>query len=212
MKKFALVFTLVVTCCCSQAFAGDIKLPDPQKAGGPALFNAIDHRASATQNSFPTGDLTQQDVSTILWAACGQNRDGKLWTVPMAMGRPPYCKIYLTNKDGAFLYDWRTHSLVQVTGDKVHSRIPTQPFAKNSPANLIIVEDGEQVAQMNGPTANEFPLVLAGAMSQNIYLATQAVSVGARLVYSISRDEAAKALKLGEKDKALFAIILGKNK
>ncbi len=210
MEKFTLALALcLVSSIC--ALAADIKLPDPQKAGGPALYNAIDHRASANQNTFPSGELTQQELSTILWAASGHNRTGKLWTVPMAMGRPPYCKIYLTNREGVYLYDWREHALVQVSDENVHSRIPTQPFAKNAPVNLYIVEDGEQMAQMNGPTAAEFPLVLAGAMSQNIYLASQGLWVGARMAYSINRDEAAKAFKLDPRDKALFVIVLGKN-
>ncbi len=210
MEKFALALVLILAYSLN-SFAEDIKLPEPQKAGGPALYNAIDHRASANQNTFPSGELSQQELSTILWAASGHNRNGKLWTVPMAMGRPPYCKIYITNRDGVYLYDWRNHTLVQISSDNVHSRIPTQPFAKNAPVNLYIVEDGEQMAQMNGPTDAEFPLVLAGAMSQNIYLASQGLWVGARMAYSINRDEAAKAFNLGPRDKALFVIVLGKN-
>lgn len=194
------------------AAAADTKLPPPQKTGGPALFEAIDKRSSPGQNNFPSGVLSQQDLSTILWAASGHNRDGAKWSVPMAMGRAPYCKIYLTTTEGVYLYNWKNHSLETVSTDNVHADIPIQGFAQKSPMNLYIVADGAEIAAMNNPHGEEFCAVLAGAMSQNIYLAGQGVDVGARVVYSIKREEATKKLKLGKGDKALFVIVMGKYK
>lgn len=194
------------------AFAADTKLPPPQKTGGPALFEAIDHRSSPGQSDFPAGALSQQDLSTILWAASGHNRDGVKWTVPMAMGRAPYCKIYITTTEGVQLYNWKNHSLETVSTDNVHADLPIQGFAQKAPLNLYIVADGAEIAAMKAPQGEEFCAVLAGAMSQNIYLAAQGVDVGARVVYSIKREEAMKKLKLAKGDKALFVIVMGKHK
>lgn len=206
----AFVATVLSLSLFSGVFAADIKLSAPKKTGGMPLFEAIDQRSSARQGDFPSGAISNDALSTILWAASGHNRDGRLWTVPMAMGNPPYCKIYVTSKDGVHLYDWKTHSLKEVSGDNVQENIPMQQFAKSAPMNLYVVSDGPELAGMKSPFGDEFGLVLAGAMSQNIYLACQDLGVGARLVYSIRREEASKALKLNAGDIPYFAIILGK--
>lgn len=201
-----LVLTLCTAACASAADA--VKLPEPKKRGGPDLLTAIDQRGSAASGVFPKNDLTREDLATLLWAATGRNRDGAKWTVPMGMGLPPYTKIYVTDKTGAYLYDWKTHSLVAVGGAGAHAAIPTQAFGKTSPANLYMVTDS---AALDGRVTEEWMALLAGAMSQNVYLAAQAVNVGARLIYSIDRDAAKRELRLAPNDKALFAIILGKN-
>ena len=210
MKKLAALI-LSATLFTGAAFAAEtIPLPPPQKSGGPEVLTAIDNRGSEPGSNFPIGAISQQELSTILWAASGTNRDGEMWTVPMALGRPPYCKIYVVAKDGSYLYDWEAHALQRVSREDFTGAIPIQPFGQKAPITLVIVADGKEVAQMSGPFAQEFPLVLAGSMSQNIYLAAQAENVGVRLVYSIKRDVAQTALRLDRSDKAIFGIILGK--
>lgn len=207
---FYFTAVLILSLSLATADAADIKLPQPQKKGGPSLFEAMDRRNSPGQREFPTGDLTNEDLSTILWAASGNNRDSNKWTVPMAMGRPPYCRIYLTAKSGVYLYDWKKHSLNQIDAKDVRTEIPLQQFAKDAPAALYIVSDGKALEALNEPLTSEGGAVLAGAMSQNIYLACEGVGVGARLIYSIKRDVSSKAFKLPAQDKVLFAILLGK--
>ncbi|MDR0361753.1 MAG: nitroreductase family protein [Planctomycetota bacterium] len=193
------------------AFAGDITLPAPQKSGGPALFDAIDARGSAGQAGFPSGRLDTQDLSTILWSASGSNRNGEKWTVPMGMGRAPYCKVYVTTADGVYLYDWMTHVLRWVSSENVLKDIPMQDFAKDAPAVLYVIADNPSLADLRQPDlAAEWCGVLAGAMSQNIYLACEGVNVGTRLIYSINRDEAAKRFKLAQGEVPLFAMPMGK--
>lgn len=208
---FALPLAAFMSSCFAIGAGGDIALPAPRKSGGKPLFEAIDSRGSELQNRFPGGRLEWSDLSTILWAASGHNRDGSKWTVPVGMGRPPYCRIYLALDEGVFRYDWEQHALIQVSGENVKARIPMQDFAKNAPATLYVVADGDQLAAIPNPAwQSEFAAVLAGAMSQNIYLASDSVGVGTRLIYSINREEASKLLKLAANDTALFAMPLGK--
>ncbi len=206
--KIAMLCAVLFAGC---AFAAEIvPLPAPQKTGGPALMNAIDARASASGSAFPSGQVSNQALSNILWAASGHNRDGRLWTVPMAMGRAPYCKIYVLTKNGASLYRWRDHSLETVNPADLNSVIPAQAFAQRAPINLIVVTDGKELAAMGSPYGQEMGILLAGAMSQNIYLASQTDNVGARLIYSINRDAAKRELRLAATDEPLFSIVLGK--
>lgn len=192
------------------ATAADITLPAPQKTGGPALFESIDRRGSASQSNFPTGEVSQEELSTILWAASGNNRDGAKWTVPMAMGRPPYCKIYVVSEKGVYLYNWKDHSLVEISTENVKADIPTQQFAQNAPIALYFVVDAGQISAMSEPLLSEGGPLLAGAMSQNAYLACEALGIGTRMIYSIKRDAASRLLQLAENDTTLFALPMGK--
>jgi len=150
-------------------------------------------------------------MSTVLWAASGKNRDGVKWTVPMAMGKPPYCKVYIATDEGAFLYNWDTHSLVTVTRDNIKPDIATQEFGQKAPATMVFVTDGEELAKYsNQAWAEEFGIMLVGAMSQDVYLASEALGIGARLIYMVDREKTASHLKIGPKDKVVCAMVLGK--
>ena len=43
----------------------------------------------------------------------------KGWTVPMAMGKEPYCDVYVVGDEGVFRYDWKAHALKQISAAKV---------------------------------------------------------------------------------------------
>ncbi len=205
---FAILGVAVFMVSCQ---AGEtIKLPAPQKRGGNDVLTAIDLRASAGAGDFTPGkELSREELSTLLWAASGLNRDGKKWTVPMGMGRPPYTKIYVTDRTGVYLYDWKNHALVTINSDGgAHGAIPSQGFAKTASVNMYMVPDAAQLA--DNAFGEEWGVLLAGAMSQNVYLAAGALDVGARLVYSIDRDLAKSALGLDAGETALFAMVLGK--
>lgn len=205
-----MVLTFLFAVSSTVAFSGDIQLPPPQKTGGPPLFACFENRRSAGQSTFPSGEVSREDLSTILWAASGLNRQGSKWTVPMAMGRPPYCKIYVTSKDGIHLYNWKEHKLEEISGENVNADIPTQYFAQRAPLSLYFVTDGESISAMDEPLASEGGPLLAGAMSQHVYLACEALGIGTRMIYSIKRDAASRLFKLGENDVVLFAMPMGK--
>jgi hypothetical protein len=205
-----LLAAVVLSALSVQVAAADIKLPAPKKTGGPALFQIIDQRASAGQSNFPSGMPTREDLATILWAATGKNRDGRLWTVPMAMGKPPYCKIYATMPEGVFLYDWATNTLKEISTDRAQAELYMQAPFKNAPMSLYIVVDGKGLSELRPPMDKEGGPLLAGAMSQNIQLAAQGLGVGSRIIYSVHRDVAARVFKLAPGDLPLFGMPLGK--
>lgn len=205
------LLAIVLVASATYACAGETKLPAPQKTGGTAVLTAIDQRASATGNAFPTGALSEQDYSTILWAATGNNRDGKKWTVPMGMGLPPYVRVYLVRQDGSFYYDWEKGALVSVSTNDNRADIAMQDFVKKAPAQLIFAVDGQALSKVPNPVfANEFGLVLVGAMTQNVYLAAQAVNAQTRVIYSINRDVSADLLKFPKDLVAICSMPVGK--
>lgn len=205
------LLAVVLVVSAAYAGAGETKLPAPQKTGGTAILAAIDQRASAAGNSFPSGALSEQDYSTILWAATGNNRGGSKWTVPMGMGMPPYVRVYLVRQDGSFYYDWEKGALVSVSDQDNRAAIAMQDFVKKAPAQLIFAIDNQALSKVPNPVfASEFGLVLVGAMTQNVYLAAQAVGAGTRVIYSINRDVAADLLQFPKDMVAICSMPVGK--
>lgn len=211
--KSLLMAAIMLLAFSGAAFAADTKLPAPMKDGGPNVLKAIDERASTPQTGFPAAKLSPAELGTVLWAATGLNRDGEnKWTVPMAIGLPPYCKLYVLDETGAYLYDWENHALQMVTDKDIRTDIIMQDFAKKAPQSILMVLDD------NGPAAKikdaegrkEMELTALGAMSQNMYLSVQALNAGTRMVFSIERAKAKELLQLPEGLQPVCVMLLGK--
>ena len=185
-------------------------LPAPQKTGGEGIFDALSHRASGTRNAFPHGDISTQELSTILWAASGLNRPEKGWTAPMASGSEPYCKVYVLGKCGVFLYDWKQHALNTVSQGDARLDVSGQRFVAEAPYVLLFVADGKVLEAMNDPRAAGWAPVLTGAMTQNVYLAAESMGIGARYMASMKEEVAREALKLDPSDTPICIMPLGK--
>jgi nitroreductase len=212
MKKFwAILLALAVTVLfCAQAGA-DIKLPEPQTQGGIGIFEALKKRSSTAGGDFSVAEVSLEELSTVLWAASGLNRGEAGWTVPMSKGKPPYCKIYVAGQDGVWVYDWKTHSLLEQSKDNIKAQVGRQAFVKKASYILVIVSDPEILKTFNDPQVEfEFAAVLTGAMTQNIYLAAAALKLGARYIHEMRLEDIKAALKLGEGEIPICLMLLGK--
>lgn len=210
--KSILVVIAVIFTFCGLSLAADIKLPAPLKDGGPSLLKAIDQRGSAPQSGIPAQKLSAEDLSTVLWAASGKNRDGAKWTVPMAMGLEPYCKLYIADDTGVYLYSWQEHALQQVLTRDIRSAIARQEFVQKAPQIIIMVLDdsimADRVKDAEGRKSME--LVAVGFMGQNIYLASQAVNAATRMVFSVDHDGIINLLQLTGDHFPVCAMPIGK--
>ena len=204
----AAFFLCLVSVAAAEA-AEFVKLPAPQTSGGAGVFDMLKHRASALGGSFPTGKISQEELSTLLWAATGLNRPDKGWTVPMAMGREPYCKVYVTGAEGTFLYDWKTHSLAETSKDDARSAVGGQGFVAQASHVLIFVTDGKAIGSFGGRGADWGP-VAVGAMTQNVYLAAEALGIGARYMASLKADAVRSVCALESEDVPLCIMPIGK--
>jgi nitroreductase len=205
----AAVALLAAAALCTPVEA-DVKLPEPLTEGGGGVFSLLKSRASAAGGGYPTGKVSQEELSTILWAASGLNRPGKGWTVPMAMGREPYCKVYVAGDEGTFLYDWKEHALKEISKDNVKAAIGSQAFVGKASHVLVFVTDGKALGSFNNNRALEWGYVAVGAMTQNVYLAADTLGIGARYIASLSPDVARTSLQLAEGDIPVCVMPIGK--
>ncbi|MDR1453565.1 MAG: nitroreductase family protein [Candidatus Margulisbacteria bacterium] len=200
MRRFCWLFLLVFLA----AAGAETQLPKPPASGGAGIFTLLEKRASGLRNSFPAGAVPDGELATILWAATGRNRNGSGWTVPVGMGRPPHVKVYAVKNDGAFLYDWQKHALVELTEKNVKAGITPDDFVRKSDVILVFVAD---TAANKRP---EMDNILVGAMSQNVYLAADALGVKTRYLMTLNADGIRKELKLNKTDVPLGIMPLAK--
>lgn len=195
----------------ASAAAAAEKLPRPNTDGGTGLYRLLDERSSGTRSAFPAGAVSRAELSTILWAASGRNRDDKGWTVPMANGRDPYVNIYVLSAQGAYRYDGKAHALVALAKGDVRNRISPDGFAAGAPYLLMFAADGAAVKEIGGnEPARSLAYTAAGAMSQNIYLAAGDLGIATRYMMTVNRDGAEKALRIASDDFPICVMPLGK--
>ena len=199
MRHFIIASMLAVMSFSSCA-ASDIVLPQPQKTGGMPLMEALSNRKSTREFSTEKR-LSEQQLSDLLWAACGFNREDKL-TIPTALNKQEIT-IYVIAPEGAWLYAAKENKLVEVTTEDVREYSAAQDFAKKALLNIAIVSDKELMQN------DIYAGTDAGAVMQNIYLWCAANGVGTVTRGSFDGETLGKALKLGEKQQIILVQSVG---
>lgn len=136
-----------------------MELPTPNKSGGMPLMQALNERHS-TKTKYSGAALAPQQLSDLLWATWGKNREDGRRTAPTAMNRQDV-RVYVALENGVWLYD-----------------------ADNT---LIKVLDGDWRGEMGGgsltllyaiPQANEWGGAHVGSLYQNAGLYCASAGLG----------------------------------
>ena len=160
MKKQSLVTTfLLMGISC---FAQTTKLPTPDmKRQTISVMETYKQRKSVREYSAKA--LSEQDLSDLLWAAQGQNREDGHLTSPTAMNRQEI-RLYVS------LYDPQANTLTQVaSGDHRGIMASGQDFVKNAPVVLLMVADMDKF-RSNNQHAQWMVAVDTGIVCENINL------------------------------------------
>jgi nitroreductase len=211
MKNMFLSLTailLLTGCACAQ----DIALPTPDKKGGKPLMQALNERQSV--RSFTSENLTNQQLSDLLWAANGINRpDEKKTTAPTSMNNQEI-DIYVALQSGVYLYDKETHTLKFIKNKDIRSMTGTQSFVGNAAVNLVFVADLAKTGKSEGATITDSDLLApyadAAFVSQNVYLYCASENLGTVVRGLIPRDILAPELGLRSNQRIILAQTVGK--
>lgn len=207
-KISILLLSFIVSISVAKA---DINLPSPQTKDGMGVFEALKKRASTAGGGFMPNKVSDEQLSTVLWATSGLNRGKKGWTVPMANGKPPYVKIYVAGENGIYRYEWDGHYLQEVSKNDIRADIALQSFTRRATYSLIFVSDSQSLAGFNdNEKANNFAQMAVGAMSQNMYLAAAALKLNVRYIHSIKPEVIIDELKLINGDQPIGLMLLSK--
>lgn len=186
--------------------AQDIKLPAPSRDGGMPLMEALNERESS--RLFSEKDLTPQNLSDLLWAAWGINRDSDgRRTAPSSHNRQEM-DVYLAMKSGLYLYDAAGNVLKQVHGRDIRALTGTQDFPATAPVNLIYVADLEKRGLKEGQQITDTDQLSSwantGFMAQNVYLWCASEGLSCVIRAMVPRDKLAPEMGL----KPLRVVIL----
>lgn len=171
------------------------KLPQPDMQINMTLTEALQKRRS-DRDFKAEGTITDQQLSQLLWAACGVNRaDRKLLTIPTAINAQDI-QVYVCRQDGVSLYQPYDNMLVKVTDKDVREMLAgRQANMKVAPLFLLIVSNQEKFR--NG--SETYGAMDAGYSSQNIYLMCAALGMKTVARAMMDKEAVAKALGLNEK-------------
>ncbi|HON19983.1 MAG TPA: SagB/ThcOx family dehydrogenase [Bacteroidales bacterium] len=179
--------------------AQEIKLPAPNKSGGQALMKVLNERKSA--RSFSEKELSNQQLSDLLWAANGFNREDKR-TAPTAKNCQEL-ELYVIFKKGIYFYNAKEHKLILVKEGDYRKSAGIQDYVADAPVNILIVSDTKKAASSHYSYTN------CGYISQNIYLycASEGLATVARGAFD--KDLLHKLLQLPEHQQVLLAQTVG---
>ena len=186
-----------------------IQLPQPDmKLLKMSTAEAMQQRR--TSREYLKGkELSDKQLSTILWAAVGINdaKSGKLVT-PTAMNMQDI-KVYVCNEKGVWLYNAKANNLTQVcTEDLRPSMCARQMFVMDTPITLLLVS--EQSGRQR--TSERFGAMDAGYVSQDIYLACAAMGLKTVARAMMDQEAVKKALNLKEGDDPMLNHPIGYGK
>lgn len=181
---------------CTTGCAQNIKLPAPNKEGGKPLMQALNERQ--THRDFSAKQLSDQQLSDLLWAAVGVNRpDGKR-TAPTARNCQQI-EVYVFMEKGVYLYDAKENMLkLMVKGDQ-RKMVAMQPFPAEAPVLLVMVANYDKMTGMDMEHKEFYGATDCGYVCQNIYLYCASEGLHTVSLGSIQRDKIKDLLKFNGK-------------
>lgn len=194
MKKTLLTMLALLMMGTTVKAQGAIELPQPEvQKLSMTLGDALKQRRSYRDMTEQEVDL--QTVSTILWAACGISdpATGKI-TAPSAVNMQDI-KVFVCSQYGVCRYMPKENTLEPVTMTDIRPSLAAgQDFAKTAPVSLILVSTKDNERMDN----NRYGGVDAGYVSQNIYLACQAMGLSTVARAMMNKDAVRTKLNLAE--------------
>lgn len=170
-------FTLFSLSCLTAVLltAGEIQLPAPQKTGGKPLMEVLAARRTNRRTRGVAPSL--QQLSDMLWAANGINREDGKRTAPSAMNRQAVELAVLT-EEGFFTYDPKANTLTAVDcGEAVTAQrrggsvVVVMYYKADAQSRENILSDVGFVGQNLYLicAANDWPTVFTGALDRKAY-------------------------------------------
>ncbi len=181
-----------------------ILLPDPQSQFAKyndSLYLALKNRQS--NREFSSEALDINELSALLWAASGVNRDnGKLTLPTSSNSQDTY--IYILNSDGVWHYNPNGHSIEKQMSKDLRSYLRPS-FAKEAPMTLLYVQDSDKASNRQAGDKH------AGSMYQNVALYSAIANLNNVVVGSFG-DDVVEQLNLPSNYRVVVSQIIGKAK
>lgn len=174
-------------------------------------MEALNERGSS--RSFVNEEMTIQQLSDLLWAAWGINRetDGKR-TAPSSHNYQEM-DVYVTMKSGLYLYDATGNMLKQVHNRDIRALTGTQDFPATAPVNLVYVSDMTKRGIKEGQEIKDSDMFSSwantGFMAQNVYLYCASEGLSCVIRAMVPRDKLGPEMGLKPQQVIILAQTVG---
>ena len=210
MKKWIFSFLFGTTLFLNIS-AQDINLPSPDKTGGKPLMQALNERQSI--RTFTKDNLTQQQLSDLLWAGWGINRSAdKKRTAPSARNVQEI-DMYVALPSGLYFYVAESHTLKQINNKDLRKLCGTQDFVAEAALNLVFVADMGKLGKKEGDEIKDSDLLSSYAntafIAQNIYLYCASANLGCVIRGMVPKEQLAPEMGLRSNQRIILSQTVG---
>ena len=204
MKK--LILSTLITIAFSVQ-AQDIALITPETGAGCNVMQAFNKRRSTRE--FDSNELSVQEMSNLLWATMGVNREDNKLTAPSCRNLQEIRLFVITGK-GAYEYIPQSHSLRHIAdGDFRPAVAGQQTFVNDAPLCLVMVADMDKF----GSTDNRAMLMAAvdaGIVTENACIAAAGLGFATVPRASMDTEKLSEILGLNENQIPLMNVPVGR--
>jgi nitroreductase len=183
-----------------------IELPQPRKAGGKPLMEALQLRRSTRE--YAARPLPPQVLSDLLWAAFGINRPSGDRTAPY-WRHVMVIDVLAAMAEGVFLYEPKAHKLLPYMAGDIRAATGLQDFVATAPLNLVYVAHGERMTDVSREDRRLYASVDAGFIGQNVYLFCASEGLASVFRGAVDYARLARTLDLPEGQFVTFAQTVG---
>lgn len=206
----ALTFAIMTTTLFAQNIAQKIELDKPNLKRGTSMMETFSTRKSTTE--FSSKELSKADLSDLLWAANGVNREDGKRTAPSARNMQEIT-IYAFMTSGVYIYDFKNHTLNLVVAGDYRKLIESgQAFVMDAPLSLLLVGDTNKLSSFGKDRSVLITAMDAGIVSQNISLFCASIGLANRPRISMDVVKIKELLKLPQGEEPLMNNVVGYNK
>lgn len=178
--------------------AQDIKLNEPVKTGGISVMEAFAKRQSSSE--FADKELSIQDLSNLLWAANGINRENGKKTAPSAQNSQDI-DVYVALPNAVYKFDAQANNLILISEGDYRGLAGGKKDNPLPPSILYIVADASKYkpsAYNSIEHITDMNKVDAGIVSQNISIFCSRMGLGTKPRAQMNHAELKKVLKLSD--------------
>jgi nitroreductase len=190
-----------------------INLNPPDLNKGIPVMQALKKRRSVRELSDKR--LTLQQLSELLWAANGVNREDGKRTAPAALNIQGV-DIYVVLPEGVYLYEPVKNQLLPAAQGDYRKQAGMQDFVHVAPVNLVYVGDFQKLNQLppfaKNVTSDEklkWAYIAAGLQAENVNLYAASEGLGATVRMSVDKEGLGKTIKLRPEQTIIVAQTIG---
>lgn len=187
------------------------KLPEPRAESEMSVEEAIERRRSV--RSFASQELSEQQISQLLWAAQGITDDSRQYRAAPSAGATYPLEVHLATAEWVGHYQPEEHALEITVSEDVRRALARaalgQRFVAEAPAVIVVSAIPERTTRRYGERGIRYVYMEAGHAAQNVHLQAVSLGLGSVPVGAARDDQIREVLGLPDNSMPLYIIPVG---